>query len=538
MLQTLLRPRSRGPNKELAQMRSFVEREQERRAHVRSSLVLPADLKSKFGEEPVFVLDVSRSGCRAVVSTEELPTRVQLRLYVPQGEPVYVNAETRWCRELSPGRLHAGFEMFKFADSEQEKRFEGYLDTITDDTEDLGVAALRNLTEDELQRMSVVVKASRTLNSSLGYTEALEQVIDVTLEALGAERGLFLLDRGGPVPSVEAARGPEALSQRGLAFSETVVKKVLESGEPLLSLDAQDDSKLDEAKSLQILGTVSVLCVPLRSRGRNFGLLYLDSSITKGLFQESDLALATVIADLASSSIERTHFFNQSVQREKLAAMGTLVAGLAHELLNPLSALQSLGECWGEGIDRPEDPKTLVSQANRCIHLVKDLLRLSRGQEAKFSEIDLKTVLQRVEGLVAADFRSRSIELTVVTQSELPPIKGNAEQLVQVLLNLLTNAVAALSETENGQVVVSTAVEQDLLRVSVADNGPGIPNADLQRIFDPFMTTKAEGHGLGLSIIQRLVQDHSGVIRAQNRPAGGATFTVEIPRLDVKKPKV
>ncbi len=512
-------------------MRSFVEREQERRAHVRSSLVLPADLKSKFGEEQIFVLDLSRSGCRAVVTTAELPTRVQLRLHVPDGEPVYVNAETRWCRELAPGRQHAGFEMFKFADGQQEKRFESYLNEITAESDDLGVAALRNLSEDELQRMSVVVKASRTLNSSLGYTEALEQVIDVTLEALGAERGLFLLDRGGPVPSVEAARGPEALSQRGLAFSETVVRRVLESGEPLLSLDAQDDSKLDEAKSLQILGTVSVLCVPLRSRGRNFGLLYLDSSITKGLFQESDLALATVIADLASSSIERTHFFNQSVQREKLAAMGTLVAGLAHELLNPLGALKSLGECWDEGIQREDDPQKLVDQSNRCIHLVKDLLRLSRGQEAKFTEVDPKAVLARVEGLVSSDFRGRSIGLTITTQPELPTVKGNAEQLVQVLLNLLTNAVAALDQTEGGQVVVSTAVEPDLLRVSVADNGPGIPAKDLQRIFDPFMTTKEDGHGLGLSIIQRLVQDHGGVIRAQNRPAGGAIFTVELPRL-------
>lgn len=505
---------------------------------MRSNLVLPADLKSKFGEEQIFVLDVSRSGCRAVVTTVELPTRVQLRLYVPDSEPIYVNAETRWCRELSPGRLHAGFEMFKFAEAEQEKKFQSYLNGITADTEDLGVAALRNLTEDELQRMSVVVKASRTLNSSLGYTEALEQVIDVTCEALGAERGLFLLDRGGDVPSVEAARGPEALSQRGLAFSETVVKKVLASGEPLLSLDAQGDTQLETAVSLQILGTVSVLCVPLRARGRNFGLLYLDSSVTKGLFQESDLALATVIADLASSSIERTHFFNQSVQREKLAAMGTLVAGLAHELLNPLSALKSLGECWGEGINKPDDPKKLVAQANRCIHLVKDLLRLSRGQEAKFTKVELKSVLQRVEGLVSGDFRNRSIGLTVVSQPDLPPIRGNEEQLVQVLLNLLTNAVAALSETENGQVVVSTAVENDLLRVSVADNGPGVPPSDLQRIFDPFMTTKAEGHGLGLSIIQRLVQDHNGVIRAQNRPAGGAIFTVELPRLDAARPKV
>lgn len=502
--------------------------ERERRTEPRRELVLPADLRSTVGAEPVYVLDVSRVGFAALFNRPEVPDKVQMRFHLPEKDTINLVAIRRWVRPLQPNRSQAGFEITNFLNDQERDRFEEHVAGLLP-RERARLSALRGIGKEELEGLGVLVRASKALNSSPAYGEALESVLKVVCQAVGAERGLFLLDRGGPTLSVEAALGPEALSQRGLAFSETVARKVLETGVPMLSLDNQEGIKIEQVRSLQIMGTLSVLCVPLRSRERNCGLLYLDSSLAQGIFEQSDLALAMVIADLAASAIERAHYFEQALQREKLAALGTLVAGLAHELKNPLGALKSLGEVWAEGLDREGDPGRVVDQASRCIHLVKDLLRLARGEKTKFQLVNLRSVLRRLESLVATDIRSKNVTFQTHSAAHLPNVSGSEEQLLQILLNLVTNAVAAVSVNLGGEVKLSTTWDREVVRISVADNGPGIPAADLQRIFDPFVTTKVDGHGLGLSIIQRLVSDHGGTIRAQNGPDGGAVFTVELP---------
>lgn len=467
-----------------------------------------------------------------MMNTPQVPDKVKLRLYLPKGDPVLVMARTRWSRELAPGRYHIGFEMFSFREPSHERRLIHHLNALTNEASELDFTALRDLTDDEKEGMAVVLAAGRAFNSSQGYDQALDRVLKVTCEALGAERGLFLLNRGGPVPSVEAARGPEAISQRGLAFSETVVQNVLASGEPLLSMDVQTDVDLGDAASLQVMGTLSVLCVPLQSRGRNFGLLYLDSSITKGAFQEADLALATVIADLAASCIERLHYFYQALQREKLAAVTTLVSGLVRELVDPLGTLRALGERRLRGMEEPEDAGKIVRASDRAIDLVTRLLRLKEGTSEPQVDVDLKEVLTRVHDTAAPSMTSAGIDFKVLSQAELPVVSGHEDQLVQVLLNLLNNAAEAVGSRAKKTIRVSTAVTPDTVRISVADDGPGVPPNDLKRIFDPFVTTKKDSHGLGLALIQSLVQQHNGVIAAHNRPSGGAIFSLELPRKD------
>lgn len=464
------------------------------------------------------------------MNTPQVPDKVKLRLYLPKGDPVLVMAETRWSRELSPGRFHVGFEMFSFREPSHERRLIRHLNALTNEASDLDFTALRDLTDDEMEGMSVVLAAGRAFNSSQGYEQALDRVLKVTCDALGAERGLFLLNRGGPIPSVEAARGPEALSQRGLAFSETVVQTVLSNGEPLLSMDVQADVELGDAASLQVMGTLSVLCVPLQSRGRNFGLLYLDSSISKGAFQESDLALATVIADLAASCIERLHYFYEALQREKLEAVTTLVRGLVRELVDPLGTLKTLGERRMRAMAEDEDAGKIVRASERAISLVTQLLRLNEGSSEPPVEVNLKSVLARVQATASPNLGAMGIDFKVLSQAELPLVLGHEDQLVQVFLNILNNAAEAVAQRPQKTVRVSTAVTPDTVRISVADDGPGIPPKDLKRIFDPFVTTKENSHGLGLALIQSLVQQHKGVISAHNRPSGGAIFSVELPR--------
>ena len=501
-------------------------KEIERRASERYRLVRTALFEFDEQQEPVVILDLSESGFRAVVHRQELPSTLQVSINLPEQPALKASARLRWRVKLDNDTLHCGFQFLDFHDLSGPTQLEDFLRAGLKTTDD-AVKALRNLDDQELHRLSILSEVSRLLNTRLGYTESLGKVIEVIKETMGAERGLLLLDRGGAHASVEIAVGPEAISQRGLVYSQTVVQEVLETGKPIVSLDVPKDQNLGTVDSLQILGTVSVMCVPLRSGARNFGLIYLDSSIAKGIFTDSDLMLASIIADLSAAAIERSHFFNQAVQSEKMAALGTMVAGLAHELMNPLGAIKTLAECWRDDESEEGDPELLLGQAERCIAMVKDLLMLSRGGQADFSNISLLDVLRNVESLVSADIRRKGLTLSLECPQELPTVLGNEKQLIQVFLNLVTNAISLLPK--GGGIEVLAALDQDLIRVSVMDNGDGIPADILNRIFDPFVTTRPDGHGLGLSIIQRLVQDHKGLVFAQNRPEGGAVFTVELP---------
>lgn len=498
----------------------------ERRASARYRLVRTALFDLAEGTEPAVVLDLSETGFRAVVRCRTLPSTLQASLNLPDQMSLRVSARMRWRVELDSETSHCGFQFVDFLDSNGPALLNDFLKAGLK-TPDDAVKVLRDLDDMELHRLSVLSEVSRMLNTRLGYTESLGKVIEVVKDTLGAERGLLLLDRGGSHPSVEVAVGPEAISQRGLVYSQTLVSEVLKSGRPIVSLDVPEDQDLGTVASLQILGTVSVMCVPLRSGSRNFGLLYLDSSIAKGVFTESDLMLASIIADLAAAAIERSHFFNQAVQSEKMAALGTMVAGLAHELMNPLGAMKTLAECWKENETEEGDPDLLLRQAERCVAMVKDLLMLSRGGEVDFAEVSVLSVLQKVESLALADVRQKGLTLTLECPDNLPTVSGNEKQLIQVFLNLVTNATSLLPR--GGKISILAAQDQDLIRISVMDDGDGIPEEMLNRIFDPFVTTRPDGHGLGLSIIQRLVQDHQGLVFAQNRPEGGAVFTVELP---------
>jgi len=195
--------------------------------------------------------------------------------------------------------------------------------------------------------------------------------------------------------------------------------------------------------------------------------------------------------------------------------------------LSPLGAIKTLGECWKSEETEPDDPDLMLEQAERCVAMVKDLLVLSRGGNVAFGPVNLYDVLRTVESLVSPDLKTKGLKLTLDCPDDLPDIMGNEKQLVQVFLNLAVNAISILSK--GGAITILAAPDGALIRVSVMDNGEGIPAENLNRIFDPFVTTRADGHGLGLSIIQRLVQDHQGLVYAQNRPEGGAVFTVELP---------
>ena len=226
----------------------------------------------------------------------------------------------------------------------------------------------------------------------------------------------------------------------------------------------------------------------------------------------------------------------QMVHLEKMAAIGRLVSGVAHELNNPLAGI--LG--YAQLVSRSElDPQTqrmvevILSQAERAGKIVQNFLSLAAKTEPKRVAFDLNDTVRNVIQLREYQESVDNISVTTDLGEDLPFAWGDPHQMEQVVLNLIVNAEDALGDAHNrpGSIHVRTFVESGRIQMTVADNGGGIHARDMARIFDPFFTTKAKnrGTGLGLSICAEIVKDHGGELYAWSRYGSGSTFTLELP---------
>jgi two-component system nitrogen regulation sensor histidine kinase GlnL len=219
-----------------------------------------------------------------------------------------------------------------------------------------------------------------------------------------------------------------------------------------------------------------------------------------------------------------------------------LAAGLAHEIKNPLAGLQGSAELLAreaEGNAR-EYAQVIAREAKRVDGLVRELLDLARPAALQPAPLNVHTVLGDVRLLARGVPGGDRIAFTERYDPSLPPVQGDREKLTQVLLNLVRNAVDALNGAGAPEIVLETSVAslrlrgaggrtRPLARVSVLDNGPGIPEPMLPRLFTPFATSKPHGTGLGLAISRRIVEAHGGRIEVKNRPGGGAEASLFLP---------
>ena len=222
----------------------------------------------------------------------------------------------------------------------------------------------------------------------------------------------------------------------------------------------------------------------------------------------------------------------QLVHSEKMAALGQLVAGAAHEINNPLTAVLGYSEMLAAQEDLPAEARGFAekihAQGRRIKTLVSDLRSFAKQSPAEKTQVDVNSIVTKAVQLRELNLGS-NIRVDLQTDSNLPAIRGDANQILQVCFHIVGNAMDALQEAGGGVLMVRTKCEGPNVVLEFADTGPGL--AEPNRIFDPFYSTKAlgKGTGLGLSACYGIVQEHGGQILAWNRPEGGATFRVELP---------
>ncbi|QGN36041.1 two-component system sensor histidine kinase ZraS [Klebsiella oxytoca] len=243
---------------------------------------------------------------------------------------------------------------------------------------------------------------------------------------------------------------------------------------------------------------------------------------------------ATVLAQFWFRRYQRSRKLLQeaTARKEKLAALGHLAAGVAHEIRNPLSSIKGLAKYFAERT--PPDgeahqlAQVMAKEADRLNRVVSELLELVRPAHLKYQSIDLNEVITHSLQLVSQDAASRAITLQFTAQPALSRIQADPDRLKQVLLNLYLNAIHAIGR--DGVITVSVSECGDgRVKASVADSGKGMTAEQLQAIFTPYFTTKADGTGLGLAVVQNIVEQHGGTIYAESSPGKGALFTLYLP---------
>jgi len=231
----------------------------------------------------------------------------------------------------------------------------------------------------------------------------------------------------------------------------------------------------------------------------------------------------------------------QLIQAEKLAAMGQMLAGVAHELNNPLTAILGASELLRErqGVDDNTKRQLEMThrQARRAARIVQNLLEFSRPASPQKKTLDLNVVIDRTLQLQDHSLRRNNVEVEFQAVPDLPSIVGDANQLIQIFLNLISNAEQAIREARpSGRIQIRLGRSGTRVTATVQDDGVGIPPEVLPKLFDPFFTTKRPGGGtgLGLSICMSIVREHGGSIEASSLPAGGAAFTVTLPAAEAE----
>jgi signal transduction histidine kinase len=236
---------------------------------------------------------------------------------------------------------------------------------------------------------------------------------------------------------------------------------------------------------------------------------------------------------LKSDLTELTALQKQIRWKENLAALGEMSAGIAHEFKNALATISGYAQMIHSeaNLDEIHDSADRILDQTRALtHVVTEFLRFAKPLEICYETVSMQTLLERV----AEDVRDTFPGCTVECEGEFLDLPGDEALLRQAFLNLARNAAEAMRNAGNGTKVAISGTMEELggrkwQRIAIADNGPGIPDTDLPKIFLPFYTTKSDGTGLGLAIVQKVALQHGGTIEARNRPEGGAEFLLWLP---------
>jgi signal transduction histidine kinase len=434
----------------------------------------------------------------------------------------------------------------------------------------LEYSRLREEAEARARNLGLIHEVVQEVIGLLDKQEVVQITAELLVQYFGYEFAVILLVDEGMKAAVCGASGSRAPAV-DLLMSELadpagnsrggITKHVLTTGDSVL---VNDVSRSPLYRPLEGWDAESELCVALKDGERIIGIMDIESS-AKNAFGQNDFMALESLAGILSSVISNADQYQRSqqtvrqlrqtqqelqtrieaqleaerrlIQAEKLAAVGEMAAGIAHELNNPLTTVTGFTELvldeLSEDADNRPDLELVLKESLRARDVVRRLLDFSRRSESERTRVDLNELMDDVVSLIGHLMHTSGVQLEVVLGKNLPWVSVDRNQIKQVILNLFHNALQAMPT--GGQLTVKTATRQRNSRkwvtASIKDTGVGIPPEDRERIFEPFFTTRSRqgGTGLGLSVTYGIVSDHGGDIEVESVVGKGTIFTVWLP---------
>src|SRR5271170_7873229 len=389
-----------------------------------------------------------------------------------------------------------------------------------------------------------VAIAIREVLTAIRQRKRVEEILEMVLSfasdiGKAAHGSIVTIDHNEQKLIITSVRGADWTLEKQmcqLGLGEGLTGHVALTGKPYLC----PDTRIDPNYFALFDNVGTELIVPIIVEERVWGLINLDGHEPDS-FDESTLSTVALLAELAAFAIklrldltEQERLQRHLIQSEKLASLGETIAGIAHEINNPLTSILShahLLSLHRGGATDAASIDTIVQESKRTADLVKNLLAFSRKESKQREVIGINELIKQAVNLKRYQLRVNNIQLISEPCEVSYPVLVTAQQMQQVLLNLLNNAEQAIAKTEHpGIIRVEGGRRGDTVFITVTDNGNGIPAHVLPFIFDPFFTTKnlGEGTGLGLSIAHTLIENHGGTISARSEP-GNTVFTIELP---------
>jgi histidine kinase len=448
--------------------------------------------------------------------------------------------------------------------------------------------------------MASIIKTSQAISGEIVIESLLSKMIQIIVMNVGAENGVLLLENNDNLYiqatsyNQEVRIMPNILLKNYAQIPQYLVNYVSQMREAVVLNNASVDEQFKKDAYISSGQIKSVLCSPIILLNKLYGIIYLENNILTNAFTEERLKVLNLLSSQMAISIQNAlHYANleekvalrtaelstslqqlksaqlQLVQSEKMASLGELTAGIAHEINNPinfvasslqplkrnLDALKTLIDKYDDYAEQPSADKlqkivdykeeidydytkdeiemllgSISDGANRTTEIVKGLRNFSRLDEADRKKASLNEGIESTLLILQSNLKQKNIRL-IKLLSEIPEIQCYAGQLNQVFMNILNNAIQSMPQQGTLTVKTFLDAQDNLLKIAISDTGSGIPAAILSKIFDPFFTTKqvGDGTGLGLSISYGIVKKHNGTIEVESEMGKGSTFVVQLP---------
>ena len=388
---------------------------------------------------------------------------------------------------------------------------------------------------------------SKSVHSITKVEEVLHLAVRNTTEALNARGSILrILNLKTGELELSAAFGlSDRYLSKGHVSSTKVIQEFCEVNRAIIIKDIETDPRVQYPKEAKEEGIKMMVDLPLLMGQNVVGILRIFFDHKRD-FSEEEVDFAVAIAEQCALAIDKARLIekqqiqydNLAIQTDKLSSLGRMAAGIAHEINNPLAGIllysSNLVKKVPEAGPLKKGLEVIIHETIRCRGIIQDLLEFSRQKEPVKVMADLNGVIQKALSIVSNEFRLNRISLEKRLSDSLPSVLIDVNQMEQVFINFFMNALEAIQG--QGQVSVRSFQDKDNqgVVVEIEDSGMGIPQDHLERIFEPFFSTKPKGTGLGLAVNYGIIQKHGGAIKVSSQPGRGTTIMIRLPSEQAK----